>query len=150
MENLLPQVDVIRNFCFMGGPLRADLALPMIATRDIGAAAAELLAKRDFKGTEARELLGQRDVTYKDATSIIGKAIGKADLSYTQLPAQQMKQALVQMGMSDSMAGLLLEMADGMNGGHMVALEARSARNTPKTSFETFVAEAFAPRYPGK
>ncbi len=150
MENLLPQVNVIRNFGLMGGPLRADLALPMIATRDIGAAAAELLAKRDFKGKEARELLGQRDVTYKEAAAIIGKAIGKADLSYTQLPAQQMKQALVQMGMSDSMAGLLLEMADGMNGGHMAPLEARSARNTTKTSFETFVAEEFVPRYQGK
>jgi uncharacterized protein YbjT (DUF2867 family) len=150
MENVLPQVNVIRNFGFVGGPLRADLALPMIATRDIGAAVAELLAKRDFKGKEARELLGQRDVTYKEVASIIGKAIGKSDLSYTQLPAAQMKQALVQMGMSDSVAGLLLEMAESLNNGYMVALENRSERNTTKTSFETFVAEEFVPRYQGK
>lgn len=150
MENVLPQVNVIRNFGFVGGPLRADLAIPMIATRDIGAAAAELLAKRDFKGKEARELLGQRDVTYKEVASIIGKAIGKSDLKYNQLPPQQMKQALVQMGMSDSVAGLLLEMAESLNNGYMVALENRSERNTTKTSFETFVAEEFVPRYQGK
>jgi hypothetical protein len=89
-------------------------------------------------------------VTYNEAASIIGKAIGKPDLTYTQLPAPQMKQALVQMGMSDSVAGLLLEMAEAMNGGYMAPLETRSARNTTKTSFETFVASEFVPRYQGK
>jgi len=62
MENLLPQVAVIQNFGIVGGPLRADLRIPMIATRDIGGAAAELLRKPDFAGKEARELLGQRDL----------------------------------------------------------------------------------------
>jgi uncharacterized protein YbjT (DUF2867 family) len=41
MENLLPQVDAIKNFGVLAGPVRADAMLPMIATRDIGAAAAE-------------------------------------------------------------------------------------------------------------
>src|SRR5205814_8417158 len=45
MENLLPQIGVIQNFGVMGGPLRGDLAVAMIATRDIGAAAAEALLK---------------------------------------------------------------------------------------------------------
>src|SRR5712692_4574377 len=35
MENLLPQVNVIQSFGILGGPVRADLRLPMIATRDI-------------------------------------------------------------------------------------------------------------------
>ena len=150
MENFLLQANVIPNFGFMGGPLRADLALPLIATRDIGAVAGELLAKRDFKGQEARELLGQRDVTYKEAASIIGKAIGKPELAYAQLPAGQLKPALLQMGMSESVAALLLEMAEALNSGYMVRLEERSARNTTPTSFETFVAEEFVPRFQGK
>jgi uncharacterized protein YbjT (DUF2867 family) len=150
MENLLAQVGVIQNFGFLGGPLRPDLPLPMIATRDIGAAAAELLAKRDFKGKQARELLGQRDVTYKEVASVIGKGIGKPDLAYKQLPAQQLKPAFAQMGMSESMATLLLEMAESLNNGHMVALEKRSERNTTPTSIETFVASEFVPRFQGK
>jgi uncharacterized protein YbjT (DUF2867 family) len=150
MENLLAQITVIRNFGFLGGPLGGDLKLPMIATRDIGAAAADLLAKRDFEGRQARELLGQRDVTYNEATTLIGKAIGKADLAYNQLPAAQLKPALLQMGMSESVAGLLLEMAESLNNGYMAALETRSARNSTPTSLETFVAEEFVPRFQGK
>jgi uncharacterized protein YbjT (DUF2867 family) len=150
MENLLPQVAVIQNFGIVGGPIRTDLRLGMIATRDIGTAAAELLLKPAFAGKQARELLGQRDVTYSEATSIIGKAIDRPNLAYMQLPAQQLKPSLVQMGMSSNMADLLLEMAEALNSGHMAALEVRSERNTTPTSIEAFVAELFVPRYQAK
>jgi uncharacterized protein YbjT (DUF2867 family) len=150
MENLLPQVEVIRNFGIVGGPVRPDLRLPLIATHDIGATAAELLLKLHFAGKETRELLGQRDVNYQEVASVVGKAIGKPDLAYAQLPAQQLKPALIQMGMSSNMADLLLEMAEALNSGYMVALEPRSARNTTPTSLETFVAEEFVPRFQRK
>ena len=150
MENLLPQTAVIQNFGIVGGPLRADLPLPMIATRDIGAAAAEALVKLDFTGKQARELLGQRDVTYSEVASVIGKAIGRPSLAYVQMPPQQIKPALVQMGMSPNVAGLILEMAEALNSGYMAALEPRSPRNTTPTSIETFVLEEFVPRFQGK
>ena len=150
MENLLTQVEVIRNFGMMGGPVRADLRLPMIATRDIGAAAAELLLKLDFTGKQPRELLGQRGVSYAEVAPIIGKAIGRPNLGYSQLPPQQLKPAFVQMGMSSSMADLLLEMAEALNSGYMVALEPRSKHNTTPTSIETFVTEEFVPRFQKK
>ena len=150
MENLLPQVEVIRNFGIAAGPVRADLKLPMIATRDIGALAAEILRPRDFSGTQVRELLGQRDLDYTEAASVIGKAIGKPNLVYSQLPPEQLKPALTQIGMSPNMADLLLEMAQALNSGYMVALEPRSERNTTPTSFETFVAEEFVPRSQAK
>jgi uncharacterized protein YbjT (DUF2867 family) len=147
MENILPQAEVIRNFGIVGGPVRPDLRLPLIATRDIGAAAAELLLKPDFTGKEARELLGQRDVSYQEVASVIGKAIGKPDLTYAQLPPEQLKPAMMQMGMSSNMADLLLEMCEALNSGYMTALEPRSARNTTPTSLETFIAEEFVPRF---
>jgi uncharacterized protein YbjT (DUF2867 family) len=150
MENLLPQIGVIQNFGLMGGPVRGDLKLSMIATKDIGAAAAESLLKLDFDGKQARELLGQRDVTYQEVAFVIGKAIGKPGLSYMQLGAGQLKPALMQMGMSAGMVDLLLEMCDALNSGHMAALEARSALNTTPTSVETFVSEQFAPKFNGK
>ena len=112
MENLLPQTEVIKNFGIVGGPVRADLPLPMIATRDVGAAAAEALVKLDFTGKQARELLGQRDVTYREVASVIGEAVGRPSLAYVQMPPQQLKPALVQMGMSPNMAELILEMAE--------------------------------------
>jgi uncharacterized protein YbjT (DUF2867 family) len=150
MENLLPQVAVIQNFGMVAGPLRADLRVAMIATRDIGEAAADLLLRLDFAGKQSRELLGQRDLTYSEVTSVIGKAIARPNLAYAQLPARQLKPALVQMGMSSNMVDLLLEMTEALNSGHMAALEPRSGRNTTPTSIDTFVSEEFVPRFQAK
>ncbi len=150
MENLLPQVMVIKSFGVTGGPLRSDLKVAMIATDDIGGAAAEALLKLEFSGQQARELLGQRHLTYVEAASVIGKAIGKPGLAYMQLGPAQIKPALVQAGMSSNMADLILEMSESLNSGYMAPLEPRSAQNTTTTSLETFVAEQFLPRFTGK
>ncbi len=147
MENLLAQIGVVRKLGMLAGPLQADLPLPMIATRDIGAAAAELLLKLDFTGKQPRELLGQRDVSYAEIAPIIGKAIGKPGLNYTMVPALTLRPALKQAGMSGSMVDILLEMADALNSGYMEPLEARSEANTTPTSIETFVSEEFVPRF---
>lgn len=150
MENLLPQIGVIKNFGILGGPVRADLRLPLIATHDIGAFAAEALQKGAAKGKQTRELQGQRDVSYNEVAVVIGQTIDKPGLAYSQLPPSQLKPALTQMGMSSNMADLLLEMAEALNSGYMAALEQRSGANTTPTSIETFVAEEFAPRFTEK
>jgi uncharacterized protein YbjT (DUF2867 family) len=150
MENILSQVGIIQHLGHMAGPVRSDLALPLIASRDIGAAAAELLQRRDFQGKQRRELLGARDVTYAQVARVVGAAIGKPDLTYQQLPAAQIKPALMQMGMSANMADLLLEMSEALNSGYMRALEPRSAQNTTPTTIETFVGEVFVPAYRAK
>jgi len=147
MENILPQVGVIKAFGDMAGPVKGDLRLPMIATRDIGAVAADALLKLDFEGKRPRELQGAGDVTYAEIARIVSTAIGKADLAYKQMPAEQLRPALLQMGMSSSMADLLLEMADALNSGYMRTLEPRSPLNTTPTSLEIFVSEVFVPTY---
>jgi uncharacterized protein YbjT (DUF2867 family) len=147
MENTLPQVGVIRMTGNVVGPLRPDLKLGMIATRDIGAAAAEALLRLDFRGQQTQELLGPRDLDYTEVATVIGNAIGNAKLSYIQAPDDELKPAMVQMGMSENLAGLILEMAGALNSGYMRALEPRSDRNTTTTSYETFVAEEFVPAY---
>ena len=150
MENTLAQVGIIQTMGITAGPVRGDLALPMIATRDIGAAAATALLELDFNDKQIRELLGQRDLSYDDATTIIGKAIGKPDLKYVQLPVEQVRGAFLQMGMSENVADLILEMSSALNSGYMEALEERTAENSTPTSFETFVTDEFLPLYRGK
>jgi len=147
MENTLPQVGVIRALGSVTGPIRPALKLPLIATRDIGGAAADALLRGEFRGKQTRELQGQRDLDYVEIASIIGKAIGKPALGYVQAPDEQLRAAFTQMGMSANFAGLILEMANALNTGHMKALEPRSATNTNPTSYETFVNEEFAPAY---
>jgi uncharacterized protein YbjT (DUF2867 family) len=147
MENTLVQAGMIRKAGVALGPLLPELEIPMIATRDIGAAAADALLKLDFTSHQSRELQGQRDLTMNEATSIIGAAIVEPQLSYHQAPEDQVRAAMLQMGMSADLVRLIQEMAVAMNSGHMRALEARSARNTTPTSYETFVQEEFLPYY---
>jgi len=150
MENTLSQVGIIQKMGISVGPLRPDLKLSMIATEDVGAVAADLLLRLDFQQKNTRELQGQRDISMNEVGQIIGKAIGNPGLRYTQAPDDQVQAALIQLGMSSSIARLLLEMSAALNSGYMRALEPRSAQTTTPTSYETFVAEKFKPLYEGK
>jgi uncharacterized protein YbjT (DUF2867 family) len=147
MENTLGQAGAIRMMGSAVGPVRPDLKLPMIATRDIGAFAADALSQLAFRGKQTQELHGQRDIDYNEVAAIIGKSIGKPKLAYVHAPEEQLRAALVQMGMSEQFAGLILEMSAALNSGYMRTLEPRTTRNTTPTSFETFVAQVFVPAY---
>ncbi len=150
MENTLPQIGVIQSMGFVAGPLRDDVDVPMIATKDIGAVSGDLLAKLDFKGKSTRELLGPRHIAYPEAAKILGAAIGKPDLSYRQVPNAVLKPAMMQMGMSASVVDVMLEMFEALNTGLMKSREPRSPQNTTPTTLESFAAEVFAPAYRGK
>src|SRR5882724_4184837 len=73
MENTLAQVGTIQAMGVTAGPLRPDVMIPMIATRDIGAAAGRALLDLGFNNKQTRELLGPRDMNMAEATTIIGK-----------------------------------------------------------------------------
>jgi len=150
MENTLPQAGVIKNFGMMAGPVRDNLPLPVIAAHDIGVAAAEALLRLDFAGQQTRELLGQRDLTYLEMAKIAGAGIGKPNLTYVQMPTEQMIQAMTGMGMSQNIASLLCEMSDALNSGYMRALEPRSPANTTPTLYEEFVQKVFVPAFKGQ
>jgi uncharacterized protein YbjT (DUF2867 family) len=150
MENELAGIGLIQNMGMAGSTIKADLKLPMIATRDIGAYAAERLLKLDFSGKTTRELLGERDLTMNEMTSIIGRGIGKPDLRYMQLSYDQVEKVLRQMGVAEKTAHLFLEMFQGINGGIVAAVEPRTAENTTPTSFERFVQDVFVPAYKGQ
>jgi uncharacterized protein YbjT (DUF2867 family) len=149
MENTLAQVEIIKSMGVTAGPVLPELQLPMIATQDIGEAVAQELLRLEFGGHQTRELLGPRDISMNEAASVIGKAIGKPDLKYIRLTNEQVRDALTGLGISENVAGLIIEMANALNIGHMAALEPRSARNTTATSYETFVEQEFAPLFRG-
>jgi len=150
MENTLPQAMIIQHMGVTAGPLAPELKIPMIASSDIGALAADELLRRDFTGFQIQELQGQRDLSMLEATAIIAKAIGKPDLKYHQLTYEQFGDALLQMGASRNIATLFIEMSQALNNGHVRQLEPRSDRSTTRTSYEEFIAEEFVPTFQRK
>ncbi|MCG3117021.1 MAG: NAD(P)H-binding protein [Candidatus Manganitrophus sp. SA1] len=146
MENLLMNIQMIKNMGINGTPLRPDVAIPMIAMKDIAAEAAERLLRLDFKGKSVKELLGQRELTMTEATAILGRAIGKPSLPYVQFPYEDAEKAMTGMGLSPDVARSYIEMYRAFNDGIIKPTEPRSAKNTTPTSFEAF-AEEFAAIY---
>jgi uncharacterized protein YbjT (DUF2867 family) len=145
MENTLSQVGAIHSTGNLAGPLHANLKLPLIATRDIGQAAAQALLELSFTGHQTRELHGQRDIGYSEIALVIGRAIDKPNLKYQQFSDAQLTPMLMQAGMSHDFVRLLLEMSTAINSGHMRALEERTQQNSTPTMFESFVEEKFVP-----
>jgi len=146
-ENHFETLGLIKHQGINGSAIAPDTVLPMIATRDIAAAASEALIARDFSGFSVRELLGPRDLTMAEANGIIGDAIGNPDLTYVQFPYEDFEASLAQMGLPANIAALYTEMARAFNAGKVRTLEGRSEANTTPTSFETFAAEVLAPAY---
>ncbi len=149
MENLLWSIDLIRSKGINGDAIRGDLRIPMIATKDIAAYAADRLVRRDFTGSSVRYLLGQRDISMVEATEIIGRKIDKPGLSYVLFPYDEAEKGMVAMGLSPDMSRLYIEMSRAFNEDR-ITFEERVQENTTTTSFEAFCDEVFVPRYTQK
>jgi uncharacterized protein YbjT (DUF2867 family) len=147
MENLFMSMEPLRSMGALPGALRSDAPMPWITTKDIGQYAASRLAARDFSGSTVQELHGERDISMQEAASIVGRAIGKPDLAYVQVPNLMFGASLLQAGLPKKTSELIVEMCDGANAGLMVPQEQRSGKNTTPTTLETFVKNVFAPAY---
>lgn len=148
MENLLWSIPTIRERGVNGSPLRGDLAVHMVATKDIGAKAADLLDGLDFRGRSVLEFVGPRTVTMNAATSALGEAIGRPDLKYVQVPYADAERAMLVSGMKESIAGLMTEMSRAMNEGKIGPTRGLAAENRGKTTIEEF-AQVFARAFAG-
>jgi uncharacterized protein YbjT (DUF2867 family) len=144
MENLLANINMIKQMNIMGSAIQKDMKIPMIATQDIADFAVDRLIKIDFSGMPVKDLLGQRDLSMNEAAEIIGKKIGKPDLKYVQFSYEDTEKALEDMGFSADVAGLFIEMSKAFNEGMFDT--PRTRQNTTRTAFEDFV-EVFGKIY---
>ena len=147
MTSFYSWIDQILTRGEVRGLFRSDVPVPRIASSDMADIAADALIRRDFAGQISRELQGQRDLSMAEAAAIIGRAIGRPDLRYSQVSEEEWLASLVARGISAEDAQHMNEMYTTWNRGVVVTAEPRSALNTTPTTFETFVAEDFVPRY---
>lgn len=147
MDNLLAQVGLIKRLGSAGSAMRPDLCLPMVATKDIAAKAAELLGADTFENHAAHYLLGPRDYSMQEAAAILGAAIGRPELRYVQFSYENARKGLLQAGMSESMADLFDDMVRNANDGKEVATDVRTAASTTPTTLEEFAQTVFAPAF---
>ena len=145
MENFLGNITMIKNMHINGSAMSADKQFPLIATRDIAKVIAEKLDQLDWEGKSTLPLLGARDYSMNEVTRVLGECIDQPALSYVQFPYQQAKEAMVQWGISESVAQAFAEMSEGINLGYFNT-EIRDSSSTTPTTIEDF-AKTFAHVY---
>ena len=146
MENMLMNIDMIKNMGVNGGYIRGDLPFAMIATADVAEVAAQHLLERNFSGKTVRELLGPKDISMEEATRIIGEKIGKPDLQYVHFSREEYINGLLQAGLSKDMAEQLAELDAGINDRLFANDEPHTQENRTSTDFRQF-ADFFAQIY---
>lgn len=146
MENFLRTIGLVKKMGFNGTVAAGDHAIPMVATEDAAAIAAAHLANLDFNGKSVRPVMGPRDYTYQEFTSIIGSAIGKPELSYVQLPVEQVTQVFLGNGYSKDFTHNLIEMGTAIKTGFM-NYQKRDESTTTHTTAEAFVNSVYLPAY---
>ncbi len=149
MENQLSSVGMIHGMGILGSSMRADVAVPMIDTRDIAARAADLLSGGVPDGQTVHPLLGPKHYTMNEVATAIGAAIGRPDLAYVQFPYDQAVQGMIGAGLSPSIAGLFDEMTRNINDEKIMVHEPRTAERTTPTTIEAFARDTFAPAFNG-
>jgi uncharacterized protein YbjT (DUF2867 family) len=146
MDNLLQSIGPMAESGVFAGAFAPDRPMPMVAARDVGKRAAELLVE-PFSGPRVQEVLGPRDYTLTEAVRILGSAVGRPDARYLQVGYDEARAAMMRAGISAGLASAVMETARSFNEGQVWARETRSPRNTTDTTLETFAAETFAPAY---
>jgi uncharacterized protein YbjT (DUF2867 family) len=147
MENLLPFAAPLAVQGVIGSPFSADVPVPFIANRDVSSVAADALRTLVFRGKAVRELQGERDLTFRDATGIIGRAVGRHELRYVQISRAQARREWVSDGVTQNAVDLMLEEVDGINSGVIRMTQLRDVRTSTVTSLETFAGDAFLRLY---
>lgn len=118
MENWMPMVgQAVRSGTLPTFLAPAQRAIPMVATVDVGSAAAALL-QQARKGSSVVTLCGPQDYAPHDVAASISAALGKP-VDVAVLPEAEWPQALADAGFSQAALAGFIEMTRGLNGPHI-------------------------------
>ncbi|CAN5685803.1 NAD(P)H-binding protein [soil metagenome] len=144
MENLHGVMPLVRELGIVADAVEPDLALPMVASRDIADAAVRALLDPSWSGSVVREVLGPRDISFNEVARILAVRTGTESLSYVQMPYGEYEATLAQAGFAADTAALTTELARAINARRVQSRLGRTADSTTPTGFEEFSAELTA------
>jgi uncharacterized protein YbjT (DUF2867 family) len=143
MENLLHQVQELREQRTFSMANTADRPLSIIATRDAAAAAAGLLLDTSWSGQASVPLTSPDDLTPDGMAEVISDALGTA-IRYRQVPVADYQATMQQYGASKATAQDFADMAEAQNNGIYDA-EPRNPDSATPTSFRQWCQDTLKP-----
>lgn len=127
LENVGSVVGVAKAEGVLPSMFDPGRRIPMIATRDIGEAAARALLEGPAEGRGAiLELAGPREASFDDLAAELSALLGR-DVKAVRVPRDAVVGALRQAGLNPDLAGLYAEMTAGIDDG-LVEFERGGAR----------------------
>ena len=81
----------------------------------------------------------------REETRAIGSILGEPDLPYIEFPPDGVKVALMQAGMSEEAASLIVDMQVALNEGQQLASVKRTPESTTPTRLDQFLKENVVP-----
>jgi uncharacterized protein YbjT (DUF2867 family) len=144
MDNLLRQVELIKNQSMFSLPISGDLKQPSACTRDIATTAANLLLDKSWTGVASVPVLGPEDLSYNDMARIMSEVLGKP-IRFQQSSIESLKARMMERGMSEAMAQGHADMWNAYGKG-LDNAESRTAKSTTPTSFRQWCEEVLKPR----
>jgi len=142
-DNLLRQVDPIRQKGMFFSAVDPTRQLPACATSDIAATAARLLLDESWSGNGHVAVLGPENLSYNDMAAIMSDVLGRS-VRCQRVDYDAYKQQFVNRGMSNAMAQGMTDMARAKSEG-LDEAEPRTAENTTPTSFCEWCKEVLKP-----
>ncbi len=143
MDNVLYQVESIRNQGLFSEATPGDLKVPTCATRDIAAVAARLLLDPSWSGHSSVPLLGPEDLSFNDMARIMSEVLGKP-VRFQETPVEALRSRLAGAGYSAPMAQAMVDMMTAKREGLFNA-EPRTPQSTTLTSFRQWCEEVLKP-----
>ncbi|WP_067678350.1 NmrA family NAD(P)-binding protein [Nocardia miyunensis] len=143
MDNLLRQVNSIRDQGVFTDTLAPDHRLPTAATRDIGAVGARLLLDRSWTGTGEVPVLGTADLSPNDMAHIMSEVLGRP-IRYERQTFDQFRDSLLGYGLPEPIVRGYLDMMRAVNDGIDEGVP-RTPENTTPTTFREWCEYVLAP-----
>lgn len=139
MENLTNYIPSILSKKVIQSPLEGNLPIPMIATRDIGWKAADLLDSTTPYSSRIFEMVGPKNVTLNQVAELLSSYLDMPSLSYKKVSYADAKQAMLEQGMPNEIVNLLVEMYQAFNEGLIKPTTKLTQDHKGATSLEEFL-----------
>ena len=143
MDNILRQVEPIRNQGMFFWPIAGDRKVPTCATRDIAAVAARLLLDASWSGQASVPVLGPEDLSFDDMAQVMSDVLAKP-VRFQQIPAEAVRSRLKGNGYSEAMAQAMVDMLMAKDAG-LDNAEPRTPQSTTPTSFRQWCETVLKP-----
>ena len=142
MENLLAQIGAIREEGVFSLAFTADRPLASVATRDIAATGAALLADRSWDGQKHVPVFGPDRLTPNEMADVMSDVLGR-NVTFRQLSVADVALVLAGRGAS---AGLVRDVTEMIAAGNEGIYDIDQSVSTPApTDFRTWCREVLRP-----